>query len=77
MKKKFAAIVVVMAVWASGFYALGRHHGVTKGPMDLPAVSVKWGAEQPKATEATEVKDVNPVTNICVTEVDQSVTVAK
>ena len=53
MKKKFAGMVVVMALWAMGAYALGRHHGATKGPMEMPAVHIQWKAEDaPKGAEA-------------------------
>lgn len=47
-------MVVVMALWATGAYALGRHHGATKGPMEVPSVRVQWKTEE--APKGAEVK---------------------
>lgn len=65
MKKKFAGAVVIMALWAMGFYAWGRHDGVAKGAMEVPNVHIQWkGSEAAKAPESKaevkpEVKDVS------------------
>lgn len=59
MKKKFFGMVLVMAAWAAGSYALGRHHGATKGPMEIPAVHIQWKGEENKGS--AEVKEEEKV----------------
>jgi hypothetical protein len=50
---RFVAAVLVMALWAMGSYTLGRYHGVTRGPMEVPAVHIQWKkSEEPKPVEA-------------------------
>lgn len=67
MKKRFIGAVLVMAVWAAGAYALGRHHGATKGAMELPAVHVEWkkSAEEPKEAKAEVVDFIAISTAAC------------
>ena len=64
MKKKVFLAALMMTVWAGGFYALGRHHGVTKGKLEIPTVNVKWGSQEPAQKEATaEVVDYVAISN--------------
>jgi len=57
-------MVVVMALWAMGAYALGRHHGATKGPMEMPAVHIQWKAEDaPKDAKASAEIDYVAISN--------------
>lgn len=72
MKKKFVGMVVVMAIWAAGSYALGRHHGVTKGAMELPAVHIQWKGEA--TAEQKDVKTDSVLINHCDPEAKTSVT---
>ena len=52
MKKRFMAGVLVMAVWAAGFYSWGRHDGVAKGKMEIPSVQISWPKkDEPKSAE--------------------------
>ena len=63
-KGRFIGAVLVMALWASGAYALGRHHGATKGPMEMPAVHVQWkGSEAPKDAEVKAEIDYVAISN--------------
>lgn len=56
---------LVMTVWAAGFYALGRHHGVTKGKIEIPTVNIKWDSqkEAPKTEAAAETVDYVAISN--------------
>lgn len=54
-KGKFIGMVLVMAVWATGSYALGRYHGVTRGAMEVPAVHIQW--KKSEEVKQAEVKD--------------------
>ncbi len=64
MKRKVFVMSLVMTVWAAGFYALGRHHGVTKGKIEIPTVNIKWGSQEPAKTEAAaEVVDYVAISN--------------
>jgi len=64
LKKRVILAAVVMTAWAAGFYALGRHHGVTKGSMEIPTVQIKWGSNEPaKEAASTEVVDYVAISN--------------
>ena len=66
MKKRFAAGVLVMAVWAAGFYSWGRHDGVAKGKMEIPSLQISWPkkAEEPKQAEVkSETVDYVAISN--------------
>lgn len=65
LKKKFFGIVLVMAAWAAGSYALGRHHGATKGPMEIPAVHIQWKGEAPTAEQKEVKAEDSVVINHC------------
>lgn len=56
MKKRIFAAAVVMAIWAMGAYTLGRHHGATRGAMEIPSVKIDWvqKAQEAKAEEMVD-----------------------
>ena len=59
MKKKLVGVVLCMAVWTAGSYALGRHHGATRGEMKLPYVVRIEKVQPPEAVKETKAAEVS------------------